>query len=162
MLLEQHNAYANLSQFYDKLKSEKSLRTTRTFTKTKIDHDSSFSPLSTLHLLEPISTIRTATNSSTQDVVRLLVVGMARTSARQTASCIIYLGSRGSTVAAESSGVARDGAHLYVRGCAHGSQLIFSHQPAVERHMPPLTAAGLRHSAPDNAHCNKHKSRLMP
>lgn len=79
---------------------------------------------------------------------------MALEWAQQTASCIIYLGG-GGTVAAESSMVARGGAHLNVGGRAHGRQLLLGDQPPVQGDVPPLAGARLRHSAADDAHCNE-------
>lgn len=96
------------------------------------------------------SQLHTPIVSTTYTYTSELEVSDVTASARQTASCIIYL--RG-TVAAESSWGALVGAHLYVRGRAHGGQLVFGDQSAVERHVPPL-AAGLRHAAADHAHWN--------
>lgn len=85
---------------------------------------------------------------------------MALERAQQTASCIIYLGG-GGTVAAESSMVARGGAHLNVGGRAHGRQLLLGDQPPVQRDVPPLASARLRHSAADHAHYNEKQHIIL-
>ncbi|OWR41213.1 hypothetical protein KGM_208507 [Danaus plexippus plexippus] len=76
----------------------------------------------------------------------------------QTASCI-YLS--GGTVAPESSWVAHMGAHLNVRGRAHGGQLFLGHQPPVQGPVPPLAASGLWYTAADHAHYRIKKTSAV-